>query len=322
VSTAPPTGKLPSPGVRPDLGASRSTPYARPVIKEPVWSWEVPVYLYTGGLGGASATLAFGAEVAGNERFARRAWGVALAGVGLSPLLLMSDLGRPLRFLNMLRVFKVTSPMSVGSWLLAAAGPTIGVAALGSWTGRLGPAARICRPLAGLIGMPLSTYTAALLANTAVPAWHEVRHEMPFVFAASALASAGAGATIAAPHGDSGPARALAAAGAGAEVALVQFMEHRAGDLGDAYKSGGAGTLGTIGKVLSGTGAALIATRGRRSVAAARAGAALVSAGALAMRWSVFKAGSQSAANPVHTVAPQRARIERGETHGSVRRAA
>jgi hypothetical protein len=292
------------------------------VIKEPTWTWEVPVYLYTGGLGGASATLAFGAELTGNQQLARRAWAVALAGVGVSPLLLTADLGRPLRFVYMLRVFKVTSPMSVGSWLLAAAAPATGLAALGSWTGRLGRAGRISRPLAALIGMPLSTYTAALIANTAVPAWHEVRHEMPFVFAASALASAGAGATIAAPHGDSAPARALAAAGAAAEVALVEFMERRAGDLRDAYTSGRAGTLGMLGKGLSATGAVLIATRGRRSSGAARAGAALVSAGALAMRWSVVTAGRQSAANPAHTIAPQRARIERGETHGSVRRAA
>jgi hypothetical protein len=322
VTAAPPTGKIPSPGIRPDLGAGRSTPYARPVIKEPVWTWEVPLYFYTGGLGGASAALAFGAELTGNERLARRAWAVALAGVGASPVLLTSDLGRPMRFVYMLRVFKVTSPMNVGSWLLTAAGAATGAAALDSWTGALGPVGRISRPLAAVLGMPLSTYTAALIANTAVPAWHEVRHELPFVFGASALASAGAGATIAAPHRDSRPARVLAAAGAAAELALLEFMERRAGDLGDAYKSGRAGTLGMLGKALSGTGAALIATRGRRSPAAARAGAALVSAGALAMRWSVFKAGQQSAANPLHTVAPQRARIERGETHGSVRQAA
>ena len=93
--------------------------YGRPVIKEPVWTPEIPVYFFTGGLAGASAGLGVLAELRGNEVLARRAWAVALAGVAVSPVLLISDLGVPTRFLNMLRMFKVTSPMSVGSWILA-----------------------------------------------------------------------------------------------------------------------------------------------------------------------------------------------------------
>ncbi|MGH2868647.1 MAG: NrfD/PsrC family molybdoenzyme membrane anchor subunit, partial [Solirubrobacteraceae bacterium] len=93
--------------------------YGRPIVKEPVWTWEIPAYFFTGGLAGASATLGLVADVTGNKPLARSAWTAALAGVSVSPVFLISDLGRPERFLNMLRVFKITSPMSVGSWILS-----------------------------------------------------------------------------------------------------------------------------------------------------------------------------------------------------------
>src|SRR5439155_9437640 len=94
--------------------------YGQPVIKEPIWTWEIPCYFFTGGVAGASAGLAFLAELRGNGVLGRRAWAVALTGVSVSPALLTSDLGKPVRFVNMLRMFKVTSPMSVGSWILTA----------------------------------------------------------------------------------------------------------------------------------------------------------------------------------------------------------
>src|SRR5215212_6840213 len=109
---------------RPDLSVSRDSGddypsyYGRPIIKEPVWTWEIPWYFFTGGLAGGSAALGFTAGALGNERLARRAWANATAGVVVSPALLISDLGRPARFLNMLRMVKLTSPMSVGSWVL------------------------------------------------------------------------------------------------------------------------------------------------------------------------------------------------------------
>ena len=94
-----------------------------PVIKEPTWTWEVPWYLFFGGMAGASAPLSLGASLRGNRALARSASLVALLGAGVSPLLLVADLGRPARFLNMLRVFKVTSPMSMGSWILSGLWP-------------------------------------------------------------------------------------------------------------------------------------------------------------------------------------------------------
>src|SRR5438874_20030 len=88
--------------------------YGQPVIKEPVWTWEIPTYFFAGGMAGASTGLAYLAEERGNERLGRCSWALALGSVGVGTGLLISDLGRPERFLNMLRVFKVTSPMSVG----------------------------------------------------------------------------------------------------------------------------------------------------------------------------------------------------------------
>ncbi|HEY7077194.1 MAG TPA: NrfD/PsrC family molybdoenzyme membrane anchor subunit, partial [Solirubrobacteraceae bacterium] len=164
---------------------------ARPVIKEPVWKPEIPFYFYTGGLGGASAGLAALAELRGNDLLARRAWLLALGGAVASPALLIADLGVPSRFLNMLRMFKVTSPMSVGSWLLAAFGTVTAPAALDAWTGLLPrPLGTGARAASAVLGLPVSTYTAALIANTAVPVWHEARHLLPPLFAAGAAASA------------------------------------------------------------------------------------------------------------------------------------
>src|SRR3954471_4510256 len=105
--------------------------------------WESPCYFFTGGLAGASAGMAW---LAGDSRLGRRAWLVALAGVTASPALLAKDLGKPARFVNMLRVFKVTSPMSVGSWVLTASGLTTSVATLNAWTGLMSGSARFARP--------------------------------------------------------------------------------------------------------------------------------------------------------------------------------
>ncbi len=294
--------------------------YGQPVIKKPIWTWEIPFYFFTGGLAGAAAGLAYLAEVRGNEPLARRAWAISLGGVSVSPLLLVSDLGRPARFLNMLRMFKVTSPMSVGSWILSASGATTAVAATNSLTGRLARPAAASRPAAALLGLPLTTYTAALVSNTAVPVWHEAHRVLPFAFAGGAAASAGGITVAATPPRHAGPARRLAVGGAAVELAATQVMEHRLGELGEPYRSGRAGRFGKLAKALLAGGAALVAARGGRSRGAAAAGGALLAAGALAARWSVFKAGSDSAADPKYVIAPQRRRIEEGAARGGARR--
>jgi hypothetical protein len=293
--------------------------YGQPVIKEPVWTPEIPIYFFTGGLAGASAMLALLAEARGNEELARRAWLNAMAGIGASPALLISDLGRPARFLNMLRMFKVTSPMSVGSWILAASGATTSLAALNAQTGLFPRAGRAAKIAAGVLGMPLSTYTAALVSNTSVPAWHGARWTLPFTFGASAAASAGAAAAVTTRPKAAAPARRLAVGGALAEALSAEFMKHQLGELGEPYSEGRSGAFRRVGAACLATGAAVLGGRGSRSRTAAVAGGSLIMAGALCARWSVFRAGFQSAADPKYTVGPQRARIEAGLARGAAR---
>ena len=247
-------------------------------LKPPVWTPEIPVYFYVGGVAGASAGVGLLAEPA----LARRAWGIAFAGSLVSPVLLISDLGVPSRFLNMLRMFKITSPMSVGSWVLAGFSAATAPAALHAV--RPVPGGRAAQYGAALLGLSLASYTAALLGATANPAWSSVRHELPFLFTASAAMSAGGALCMLTPLEHAAPARRLAVGGAAAELAISTAIEHRLG----------VKRLMRTAEALTATGGALIAGRGARSRAAAIAGGALLSAGALATRWAVYKAGPRS----------------------------
>jgi hypothetical protein len=285
--------------------------YGRPVIKEPVWQPEIPWYFFTGGLAGASSALSLVARVGGNEPLAKRSLYIAAVADAVSPVLLISDLGRPERFLNMFRVFKVTSPMSVGSWILGVSGGASGTAALLEWTGRLKPAKYLAEVVSALTGGPLAVYTGTLVADTAIPVWHEARHELPFLFGSSAVASAGAAAAIAVPRASAGPARRMAVGGAIVENVVMKAMEKRLGMLGEPYQQEEAGRYARIAKACSLGGAALIGLAGRRSRVASITGGALVLAGEVALRWSVFRAGFQSARDPKYTVVPQRERVSR-----------
>jgi Polysulfide reductase len=318
---APPPTDGATAGAPAPRGVVRSY-HGQPVIKEPVWTWEIPLYFFTGGLGGASAGLAYLSELRGNEVLARRAWAAALTGMALSPPLLISDLGRSTRFLNMLRMFKVTSPMSVGSWILAASGTTTAVAAANEWTGLFGRTSRLARPVAAVLGLPLSTYTAALIANTAVPVWHEARRLLPFVFGAGAALSAGAVAVAVTPPEHARPARRLALASAALELGCNELMKRRLGEQGGPYHQGLPRLLGHATSACLAGGAALLYLRGADSrTAAAIAGGALC-AGALSARLSIFRAGFQSAADPQYVVGPQRAGIKTGKRRGAARREA
>ena len=277
----------------------------RPIIKAPVWTWEIPVYFYVGGLAGTAAGLSRLAEAGGNDVLARRASAVAAAGAAVSPALLISDLGRPERFLHMLRLFKVTSPMSVGSWVLAGFGATISAGAADHAAGGRLPGGRLARTVAAGLGLPLASYTAALVANTAVPVWHESRRTLPFVFVSGAAASAGGALTALTPPEAAGPARRLAVAGAVAEIVATKAMERGLGELSDAYER----RFNVGARVAFAAGGAIVAVAGRRSRTAAAAGGLLLNCGALLTRWSVYKAGFASARNPRHTVAPQRERL-------------
>ncbi|HEY0391546.1 MAG TPA: NrfD/PsrC family molybdoenzyme membrane anchor subunit [Solirubrobacterales bacterium] len=294
-----------------------TTYYGRPIVKPPVWKPEIPFYFFSGGLAGASAVLAAGATFAGRPVLARRAWAGAFAGVTVSPVLLIKDLGKPSRFINMLRVFKPTSPMNLGAWLLAANG---GATTLCAGLNLLRPGRRGGAPelAAAALGAPLATYTAVLVSNSAIPAWSEARWELPLVFAASASASAAGAAAITVPTVEAGPARRLGIAAAIAEEAATVIMHRRLGALASSYEEGPAGRFGKAARALTLSGALALgaAGEGRLSPVSSRrggrrmlsaAGGALLLAGAVCKRWSVFKAGFHSAEDPAQTVNTQRA---------------
>jgi hypothetical protein len=290
-----------------ELGTEMRSYYGRPVVKPPVWKPEIPWYLFTGGLGGAASVLGRVARKRGNDELADAALWLSLAADTVSPLLLISDLGRPERFHHMLRVFKVTSPMNVGSWVLAFSGTSAGVAAAAHVLGlhRLRNGAEA---VAATLGLPLSTYTAVLLSDTAVPVWHAARRELPLVFGASSAATAGAAAAIVAPPEAAAPARRIAVGSAVAGSLAMATMERRLGMLAEPYREGEAGRLNKLAKGLTLGGAAVLGLAGRTR-AGAVVGGGLMLAGEACLRWSVFKAGFRSALDPRYTVEPQRERL-------------
>jgi hypothetical protein len=174
--------------------------YGQPVVKPPVWTWEIPLYFFFGGIAGMSAVIAFGAALFHHVDLARTAmWIAAIAGAGLSPILLIMDLGRPRLFLNMLRVFKYRSPMSMGAWILTAFGmfAVAGLIALelqrifpGALDQFLSLAAGIFIFGAAIFGTLLATYTGVLIGATAIPAWFLHRVLLPIHFGVAGLGSA------------------------------------------------------------------------------------------------------------------------------------
>jgi hypothetical protein len=252
--------------------------YGRPIIKEPAWTLEVPWYFFVGGMAGAAAPLAVAARLTGNHRLARSALTVAGVGVTASVPLLVSDLGRPERFHHMLRVIKPTSPMSMGSWVLAAMGPAAVGAAVSDRLGILPGLGRAAEVVSGLLGPALCTYTGVLVANTAVPVWHE--------------------------------ARRLAVIGALVELGAAGVMERRLGELAEPYHQGPAGRYARLARGCTLAGAATVAVAGTRRRWAALTGSGLLLAGSALERLAVYKAGFQSARDPKYVVKPQRARLE------------
>ncbi len=288
--------------------------YGRPVLKEPTWeARDIAGYLFTGGLAGASSILAAGAQASGRARLARSAKLGALAAIATSTAALIHDLGRPSRFYNMLRVARPTSPMSMGSWLLAAYGPLTGAAAASDLTGILPRAGRAAGYGAAALGPAVATYTAVLVADTAVPAWHGTRKQLPFVFAGSAATAAGGLGMITAPCTQAGPARRAGIGGAAVEIAASTLAERQAGLAGETFQEGRAGLLMRAAKALTAAGALGAATLGRRNRAAAAVSGAALFTGSALTRFGIFEAGRASTQDPKYTVVPQRERLQQRE---------
>jgi len=176
--------------------------YGQPVVKPPVWTWEIPLYFFFGGMAGMSAVIASGAIGLHHVDLARASmWLAAIGGAVLSPILLIMDLGRPHLFLNMLRVFKHRSAMSMGAWILSAFGACVvpGLVALELHAHHFFPGAldQLLRIAAGIFilgsaifGTLLATYTGVLIGATAIPAWFLHRTLLPIHFGTAGLGSA------------------------------------------------------------------------------------------------------------------------------------
>lgn len=287
--------------------------YGRPVLKVPAWEpADIAGYFFLGGLAGASSVLGAGAQLTGRPGLARTAKATAATGISAAMVALVHDLGRPARFINMLRVLKVTSPMSVGSWLLSAYVPAAGAAAVTAATRRGRGVGAAATAASAVLGPAIATYTAVLISDTAVPSWHAGYREMPFVFTGSAAAAAGGAGLLGAPLAESEPARYLAVAGSVLEMAAFERMIQRMGLPAEPYSRGLSGIYRNAARALltAGSAGALLTRRSR--LGSALSGAALVAASA-ATRFSVFHAGVASARDPKYTVVPQRQRGDDGQ---------
>lgn len=172
--------------------------YGIPVLKEPPWTWEIPLYFFVGGAAGAAAVIGAIADYTGADReLVRHARWIAAAGSVISPALLIGDLGRPERFLAMMRVFKPQSPMSMGVWtLLGFSTAAVATAFAEFLSDRYGPSLPLrvlenAGQAASLaFGLPFSNYTGVLIGVSAIPVWNQSAGDLPIHFAASGLGAA------------------------------------------------------------------------------------------------------------------------------------
>ena len=272
-----------------------------PVINPPVWTWEIPVYFWLGGIATGSSFVALAADVAGDHRTARVARLVSIGTIGPGAPLLILDLGRPERFLNMMRIFKLRSPMSTGAWCLTAFSNAMGAAVAADLLGR----PRLARPLgavAAVLGTYLGSYTGVLLASTAVPVWARSRAYLPPIFvctgaatgaAATRLAIAAAG--VPAGHPSRVALGTIETAAMAAELALAEINERRLGSLGEALQEGRPGLLFRLARRSVLAGLALRLARRRVGPWTHHLASVLYLAAGLAYRFAWVGAGRASA---------------------------
>jgi formate-dependent nitrite reductase membrane component NrfD len=301
--------------------------YGRPIVKPSPWKSDIPAYLFFGGLAAGSSLLAAGADLRGLPDLRRAARIGALASGAAGTASLIHDLGRPARFLNMMRTVKPTSPMSMGTWVLAAYGPVASLAGVAEIAALLrlrvpmvsrliDAGARPAGLMAAALAPALASYTGVLLSDTATPAWHAAGRELPFVFAASAAASAGGLAMLGTRVTQAAPARRMAVGGAAVALAAEVRMERSMGLSAETLHSGTAGRLLDVSRALTIGGAlGTLLLGGCHRSGACISGAALL-AGSVCTRFAVFEAGQASARDPRYTVLPQRERLARHDSTG------
>ena len=290
------------------------TYYDVPMLNEPVWEWAIPTYYYVGGLTGAALVLGAAAQIGntrGREKLIRSCRWIGLAGAAASGGLLVYDLGMPSRFINMLRVFRPTSVMNMGAWILSGTGGTAFVSlVLNGRRNWLGAAGDLCGYMAGIFGAGLATYTGVLTGNTAVPVWQASRKLLPVLFGTSAMSSVGAlfELTVENPE-ERRLTKIFGTAGQVAELAASIAMEKQASvvpRVGRPLKKGLSGLLWRTAMALTGAGLVLglipKPSRSRRLVAGV-----VGTLGSALMRASVEHIGVASARDARASFQQQRA---------------
>ncbi len=289
--------------------------YGYPMIKPPEWTDLIPTYFFTGGMAGTCATIAFAERVAKNDALARPMIFGAAAGAAVSGFCLVADLKRPMRFMNMLRVFKPTSPMSVGVYIFSAFSGATFLAAASELTGVLRPVGRLFEGVAALLGPAMSCYTAVLIGDTVVPAWHYGRRTMPAVFAATSVSAAAGWGLLCAPAQSAGTVRRLAMIGGPAVLGALMALHAELGPRQKhAYETGEASMYSKAAKALNVAGT-IAAVASKNNGALTKIAGALLLAGGIAERFGVFRAGCNSARDPSYTVEAQRS--VRGRTEAA-----
>lgn len=284
--------------------------YGRPILKVSRWKEpHLPAYLFLGELSGALAMVGAVAHATGRRSLARTARLAAAAGSYAGGAALTLELGRPERFLHMLRVAKPTSPMSMGSWILSAHSGLVSAAAASEVTGRMRRLGTAAGAASALTGPLLAAYPAVLLADTAVPAWHAAYRELPVLFVGGAMTAAGAAglaaSAVSRDRSDFAAAYRLAMIGAAVESLGGYGLETMPGLTGEPYRTGRGGRMLTTARYLTMSGG-VVALAARRSRTAAAGAAALLAGGGLCAKFAVLRAGKASAADPKYVVASQR----------------
>jgi hypothetical protein len=281
-----------------------SSYYGLPVLKAPVWTWEVPLYFFFGGIAGVAACLGFVAQVFhSNPALIRMCLWMALAGAAICPILLIADLGRPSRFLNMLRVFKLRSPMSVGAWLLAAFSGCAFLATLcfelllrGYAISFLHSMLWLAEGSAAITGLLLASYTGVLIGATVIPVWSENRTLLPAHFLASGLGCSAAYLELA---GFLVPAtQVLGLVASGAETLMGIYLEIRNRPVDAPLHRGWCGKTFLLAGLLEGPVAFFLRVFWGHAAAGRYAAAVCFIIGALISRYAWIWAGRISAHDP------------------------
>ncbi|HKS90139.1 MAG TPA: NrfD/PsrC family molybdoenzyme membrane anchor subunit [Stellaceae bacterium] len=278
-------------------GQAIPTYYDQPALKPSPYGWKVSAYMFVSGIAGAAQILAAAAELTDRDKYAaiiRNGRYVAFAGAAIGAPLLIADLHTPQRFYNMLRIFRPTSPMSIGTYVLTGFGLLSGVLAV-LQAARADRAARIVQLPAAAAGAALSTYTGALLTATSTPLWAAAPRLIPALFGASAMSGAATLLSLGADGATMRPLSRIGAAAGAVECGLLLALPSR-------LAAAGIRTSCAAAPLLAAAAVPLLAQAARRRAPPDRRASTVLAAAAIAgtflVRHLLLQVGNRSAARP------------------------